>query len=120
MQIKTESYLERIAYLRHVAAEDNYCVRADSESDFWRFVRSAPGIRRGNLVLVDNGNLRAVWKARDGSHLGLQFLGRGMLQYVIFRKREGADEMSRVAGTDCIQGVKRQIDDFGLASLLRE
>ncbi len=69
-------------------------------------------------MLVDNGNIRAIWKDGQSSHLGLQFLGGGMAQYVIFRRRGSGQQISRVAGRDSLKGVLRQIDAFDLDALL--
>ncbi len=96
---------------------DINCVRCHLEF-FWRFVKGEPEIRRGSLILGDNGNLRAVWKGGNGTHLGLQFLGEGIVQYVIFKKRKAASVVSRVAGRDTFDGLRRQIDAFDLRSLL--
>jgi len=115
---KFGSYEERIRELSVYAAEDGYCLCRASNQDFWRFVQTDPRIRRGNLILMDNGKLRAAWKDGKGTHLGLQFLGGGMLQYVIFKKREAASVVSRVAGRDTFDGLKRQIDAFDLFPLL--
>ena len=62
-------------------------ISAASEKDFWDFVKSLPAARKGSLVLMENGNLRAVWEASDDSHLALQFRGDRMIQYVIFKRR---------------------------------
>ena len=72
------------------------------------------------MVLMDNGNLRAVWKDEKGTHLGLQFLGEGMVQYVIFKRRSRSRPISRIAGRDTLEGFKHQIDAFQLHSLLYE
>ena len=116
----TQAYLARIDKLREFARQDGYSLNSDSEADFWSFVASEPHIRRGNLVLIDNGNLRAVWKDGHGAQLGLQFLGGGVVQHVIFKQRESGQPASRVAGRDTIDGVKRQIGAFDLESLLYE
>ena len=73
---------------------------------------------RRSMILVDNGNLRAVWDGNDGEHFGLQFVGSHALQYVIFRRRTGSSHISRVAGNDTLDGVKRQIRAFELEALL--
>ena len=91
-----------------------------SEIDFTHFVRSAPDIRRGNLVLMDNGNLRAIWKDQHGARLGLQFLGGRMVQYVIFKRRREEQLISRATGRDSLEGFERQIHAFELHSLLYE
>lgn len=102
-----QTYRNRIAELREYGVEDGVIVNPASEKDFWAFVKSLPTARPGSLVLMDNGNLRAVWKGDQGSHLGLQFLGRRMVEYVIFKRRPRAKQVSRVAGADTFDGVKR-------------
>ncbi|MYC92791.1 MAG: hypothetical protein F4X15_15115 [Gemmatimonadetes bacterium] len=113
-------YSSRIAYLRDEATHDGYGLNEDSERDFKQFVRSRPSIRKGDLVLLDNGNLRAVWKDEQGGRLGVQFLGSDVVQYVIFSRRQRNRPVSRVAGRDSLEGVARQIDVFDLHSLLAE
>lgn len=117
-QADLQAYKVRIEALRADAAQDGYGLNAVSERDFWSFIRSEPFIRRGNLVLMDNGNLRCVWKGAHGTHIGLQFLGGRMVQYVIFNRRAAAGAISRVAGRDRFDGVKRQIQAFELKPLI--
>jgi len=112
------AYRLRIEALRVEASEDGYVLSASSERDFWRFIRSEPFMRKGNVVLMDNGNLRAVWKGEDGTHVGLQFLGGSLVQYVIFKRRAAVGAISRVAGRDSIDGVKRQIAAFELRPVI--
>ena len=115
-----DAYNSRIAYLRDEATHDGYGLNKRSEDDFKQFVRSRPYMRKGNLVLMDNGNLRAIWKDQQSGRLGLQFLGGNMVQYVIFRRRQADQAISRVAGRDSLEGIERQIDAFQLHSLLGE
>lgn len=115
---KSQAYRVRIDELRHLASQDGYHLKPSSESDFWRFVNSALRWRKGGLVLMDNGNLRAVWKDDQGNRLGLQFLGEGMVQHVIFRQRDATLPVSRVAGRDTIEGICRQVEAFDLGLLL--
>ena len=67
---------------------------------------------------MDNGNLRAIWKNEAGSRVGIQFLGSQMAEYVIFRRRPATTDVSRVAGIDTLEGIKRQIHAFDLNSLV--
>lgn len=114
------AYVSRIEYLNAVAEQDDSSPCSDSLHDFWRFVFSAPFIRKGDLVLMDNGNLRAVWMDGKGTRLGLQFLGGGTVQYVIFKRRASGLSTSRVTGRDTFEGLNRQIDAFELHALIRE
>lgn len=113
-----QAYQVRIEALRAEARQDGYDLNTTSERDFWRFIRSEPFTRKGDLVLLDNGNLRAMWKGEHGTHIGLQFLGAHTVQYVIFRRRAAAGVVSRVAGRDSIDGVRRQIGAFDLRPLI--
>ena len=115
-----DAYTSRIAYLRDEATRDGYGLNKRSERDFRQFMRSRPYMRKGDLVLMDNGNLRAIWKDERGGRFGLQFLGGNMAQYVIFRRRRADRAISRVAGRDSLEGIARQIDAFQLHSLLGE
>ena len=115
---KFDAYISRMKLLQDEAVHDGYVLNLSSEVDFRHFVRSAPNIRKGNLVLMDNGNLRAIWKDKQGTRLGLQFLGGRMVQYVIFKRRKKQQPISRVTGRDSIEGFERQIHAFELHSLL--
>ncbi len=117
---KLDAYMSRMKILQNEAMHDGYVLNLSSEIDFRQFVRAGPDIRKGNLVLMDNGNLRAIWKNEQGSRLGLQFLGGRMVQYVIFKRRKHGQPISRVTGRDSLEGLEQQIDAFELYSLLYE
>ena len=114
-----QTYIERIAELRGYGLEDGISLNEASESDFWTFIESSGFIRRAGLVLMDNGNLRAVWKDKDSSHLALHFLGGQLIRYVIFKRRAGSRHTSRVAGTDTFEGIREQVQSFQLAELVK-
>ena len=114
------AYMRRLAYLRDEAIKDGYLLNLASEVDFRQFVGSAPNMQKANLVLMDNGNLRAIWKDMQGTRIGLQFLGGRMAQYVIFKRRSQGLLISRVVGRDSLEGLERQFDAFDLHSLLYE
>lgn len=114
------AYRSRIEELREYGEDEGLIINDASEKDFWAFVKSLPASRKGSLVLMDNGNLRALWKGEQESHLGLQFLGDRMVEYVIFKRRKRARKVSRVAGADTFDGIKRQIESFELSSMLSQ
>ena len=107
----------RIEDLRKDGALDGVTLNKDSEKDFWSFVGTLPTVE-AELVLAGNGNLRAVWDWEDGCHLGVQFLGHGLLQYVCFRQPKGSRHVSRVAGRDTFDGVRKQLEALELGTLL--
>jgi len=113
-----QAYEIRIEELRSYAEVDGLTMNESSENDFWSFIMSLPFAGEAELVLLDNGNLRAIWDDDNGNHFGLQFLGDRELQYVIFRHRNGRRKISRAAGRDSFDGVKLQIQTFDLETLL--
>lgn len=113
-----QQYVRRIEQLRSLGEEDGILISWASVNDFWSFVNSAPLASKAGLVLMDNGSLRAIWKREDGSRVGLQFLGSQMAEYVIFKRRPATTDVSRVAGIDTLEGIKRQIHAFDLNSLV--
>ena len=115
------TYSERLNLLHHYATQDGLAVNEDSEFGFWEFIRSVPSFFAGDLVLLDNGNLRVVWAGENNeSHLGLQFLGNDMVQYVIFKQRPYSQVVSRVAGRDSYAGIRQQIRTFGMEESLEQ
>ena len=114
-----KTYSERIDELREYGMEDDISLNAPSEMDFWTFAEYSGFTRRAGLALMDNGNLRAVWKGEDSSHLALHFLGGRSIRYVIFKRRVGSRHTSRVAGTDTFDGIQKQVQAFHLEELVR-
>ncbi len=118
-QQATAAYLQRIAELKKDAVADGIAMNPSSEREFRTFLGTRGFFRKGALFLLDNGNLRAIWKNEQGDHIGLQFLGNGAIQYVMFTHRNPrAKNVSRVAGRDTLDGVRRQILALDLADLL--
>ena len=113
-----QGYLRRIAELRGEARLDAVSWNWDSEADLLAFISANPGWRQGRLGLMDNGNLYAVWKDAAGSLLSIQFRGRQFAEFVIFQRRPGATEVSRIAGSDTLDGVKRQVGSFDLLGVV--
>ena len=112
------AYGLRIEALRSEAVLDGLVMNEASEEDFWSFVGAVSFAQRAGLVLMDNGNLRAVWKGDSESHVGLQFLGGRLAEYVIFKRRQAARTVSRVAGRDTLDGIRKQIRAFDLAAMM--
>lgn len=117
---KIRAISAKITLLRDFASQDGYGLNPASQSDFLRFLELESRWRRGDLVLMDNGILRAVWKNGKGTCLSLQFLGDGKVQFVIFRRQARTLSVSRVTGRDSFEGLKRQICSFELDSLVCE
>jgi len=75
-----------------------------------------PSARPAGVVLLDSGNLRAVWREDVTILIGLQFLGRGWIEYVFLRRRVGSSRISQASGVDTVDGVKRQLLAFDMTS----
>jgi len=118
MRDTIRAYEDRIRDLREYATEDGIDLSQESHDDFWHFVRANPGLRKGGIALRSNGDLRAVWRDGQGTRFGLQFLGDGEVEYLVFKKLGAGSEISRVMGQSTLEGVKLKIISFGLDSLL--
>lgn len=114
-----EAYRARIETLRGYAESDEIVVQPSSEQDFWGFVHALPEAPKAEIVLMDNGNFRAIWENGKQSRLAIQFMGAQRGEYVIFKRRPNASDVSRVAGIDTLDGIKRQIRAFNLMPAMR-
>lgn len=56
-----------------------------------------------------NGNFRAIWEDGKENRVAIQFMGAQRGEYVIFKRRPDASDVSRVAGIDTLDGIRRQI-----------
>ena len=110
-------YASRIETLRNEATIDKIPFNEASESDFWKFLRSASCVRKGSLFLMDNGNLRAVWSDDEGNLMGIQFFGDSAAQYVVFKRRADG-EVWRDARRDSLNSIERMIEELDLEFLL--
>lgn len=72
---------------------------------------------RPSLFLNDNGNLRALWKNDQREQIGLQFLGGGNIEFVIFKQRKGRLGMAHTAGVDMKDRVLAHINASGAEGL---
>lgn len=109
-----EAYRARIETLLGYADSDEIDVQPNSEQDFWTFIESLPGAPKAEVLLMDNGNFRAVWEDGEQNRLAIQFMGAQRGEYVIFKRRTDAPDVSRVAGIDTLDGIRRQIRAFDL------
>jgi hypothetical protein len=109
---------KRIQLLKVEAEMDEIPFSVASYMDFLSFIRDVQPRSRPSLFLNDNGNLRALWRNHNREQIGLQFLGGGNIQFVIFKSRPGAEAMTRVAGTDARANILAHIKASGALSLL--
>ena len=112
------AYQRRIAQLCSFAEEDGIELSAPSKGDFFDFACTEPQTRAASLVLLDNGNLRAVWRSGQ-QEVGVQFYGGGSVQYLI--SREGDDgKITHTARRGTFEEFSAAIERAGLGGLLYE
>ena len=109
---------QRIELLKKIGEEEEIAYNPNSEHDLRRFLKWLSFIKSPKLFLLDNGNLRAVWKGDGGNHIGLQFLGGEQIQFVIFSRREGHSNMTRIRGRDDFAGITRQLDASAVGDVI--
>ena len=110
--------MARIQELKTDARAEDHRVSDDSEKDLLAFLGDYVFTRRPFITLLDNGNLRALWKNDAGEQIGIQFRGEKQVQYVFFAHREGQDFMARVSGRDSLLDIGRQIEALNLGRLM--
>ena len=118
----SQAYETRIEALRDYAAEDDDIekVNEDSIKDFWAFMKVTGFERQAGLVLLDSGDLRAVWRENDGHDIGLRFLGNQQVMHVIFKRGAGGQFAERAVGIDSFDGVLKRIKDLDLLQFVKE
>ena len=114
------AYQKRINELITYGMEDGVSINKASEEDFWDFFALTNFTRQAGLVLMNNGNLRAVWKNDHSEHIGVQFLGGQRGEFVVFKRRPASADVSRIAGIDTLGGIRNQINSLALASLVKD
>lgn len=117
-QKTVDAYDDRISILEEQASIEGYPLNSQSKETFLEFFKNNPLTRLGRLFLQESGNLRAVWKGDDASHVGLQFLNNGLIQYVLFKQRNADGPVSRAYGRDTPAGVLAQISALELDQVL--
>ena len=76
-------YDDRLEELREAAGYEGLALNEKSLDDFRDFISTAPvAMKRPNLALIDDGDIRASWRAGD-RRLAVQFFGNGTVEYVL-------------------------------------
>jgi hypothetical protein len=108
---------KRVQFLRIEAEVDSVPFSDASFFDLQAFMHETRPRVRPYLFLNDNGNLRALWKSDAREQIGLQFLGEGNIQFVIFKRRLGISLMARF-GVDAKEKILAHIRASGAEDLL--
>ena len=115
-----KNYDERLSFLKEEGNLDGVSLNPDSISGFMKFIEKYIPTIRGGLVLIDNGNLRAVWHSDCESFVGIQFLTHELTEYVLFSKTSPSLPVSRSFGQANIDSVLNQIEALELNWMLYE
>ena len=113
-------YVERIETLKELAREDGYTLDESSYNNFQEFLEKYPRLVRADLVLLDNGNLRAIWKGKNSAEIGLQFLKDSRVQYVLFNESGPNCAESRPYGRGGFEETMKKIKEFDLDKIMFE
>lgn len=113
-------YAERIETLKELARDDGYDLHESSYANFTNFLEKYPKLAHADLVLLENGNLRAIWKGQNGAEIGLQFLKDSRIQYVLFNKFGTNTAGLRPYGRGGFEETMNQIKKFDLDSIMFE
>jgi hypothetical protein len=113
-----QDYHSRIAALREMAEDEGFTVAEASIKDLWIFFSTLSPSQKAELAVNPNENLRAIWDDDHGNHVGIQFRGAGVLQYVIFKGPTDSPERIYDAGRGDIEVVRQLVKDFDLENLL--
>lgn len=111
-----ESLSERIAELRGIADDEAMPFSEESAREADAFARELNATRRPGAFLLANGNVRLLWD-NGQEQIGLQFMGDGTVQYVMFARR--GLRTATAMGGDEIGAVSRHITAIGLRHLLQ-
>ena len=65
--------LNELKTLKEQAIEDGYVLDESSYNNFHKFLEKFPRLVRADLVLLENGELVAIWNGENGTEVGLQF-----------------------------------------------
>ena len=102
------AYETRIEFLRADGEIDGVEIMPSSEADFWGFVNVVPEWDKASLILVDDGNLRAVWRKTSGDRINIEFLGDGVVEVAIFDGGQIPEAYERRTIIEAIRNIQEQ------------
>ena len=106
----------RISDLKEISIEEELPYNEKSAQDSIDFAKSINSSVKPSAFLIGNGNIRLLW-LKNNEQIGLQFLGDGLVQYVMFARRE--KQIAPHMGSDDTETITRQISALGLRHLLK-
>jgi hypothetical protein len=113
--------VETSARLRELwidAALSGEAFSEDSLEDLMSFLTGLTPRERPSLFLLDNGNLRALWRNQSDEQVGLQFMGQELVQYVMFARRPNSQRMLHHYGQELLGEIRTTITANGCDHLI--
>ena len=106
-----QAYEHRIEELHKFVLDDEECseINESSKKDFWCFVRSMPSANKAGLMLLDNGNLSAVWRPASTTRIEVEFFGGGWCNFVKLKRYGGANRTSHKVGVCRLDELSTEI-----------
>lgn len=108
----------RIDALENYAHEEGSPFSSISKDALLNAIEDWGATRRPFVALLENGNLRAVWKA-GREQIAVQFLSRSVVQFVIFVERKNGF-ISRSSGRDSLVSFFTSLDKVLKERLINE
>lgn len=118
--VNHQAYEDRIEELHSYAEHDEEieAVNESSINDQKSFMEMTGFLRRAGLMMLDNGNLRAIWRENGGHNVGLQFQGEQSVLYVMFKRHSNGGETERTAGIGTFDNIIKQLRELDLLSFV--
>ena len=112
-------YADRLDRLYEMGRDDGIEINFQSEQDFLEFACAETPTKLASLVLLNGGNLRALWEDDFGQEVCVQFYGNGEIQYLISMDSEKGRTVleARQGNFNNLLGI---IESKGLNHLLYE
>lgn len=112
-----EAIDQRLVELREAAYDDGITWSMSSERGLLGFIKRTGTTAVPFLTLRPDGNLRALWERSNGDQVGLQFIDRFKIGYVLFVAASD-NEVDRHFGSTSRSRLSALIRHFQLNSLL--
>lgn len=113
------TFRQRMNVLRAAAFEEGLRVNSASGADLKQFVL-ATDLREPSIVLMDNGNFRAVWRGEHRALVGVQFVGNGGVRLLAFGPSQVEGHRTEIVARLAVGRVLDLVAHHGFQDLLLE
>ena len=117
LELRSPRYRKRVETLMGYASEEGITVNNPSVKDFEQFVDVVISTSKAMLVVMDNGNVRAIWK-NSHSRLGVEFRGGGRVHYVVSMQMPLEGKLYEDSGECSFDEIRASVDRWGLWTMV--